>query len=98
MGSSGNQPSVGDDPVAGRYELGEVIGVGTSAVVRRGRDLRDGEPVAVKMFHPGSSAADLRQQRQEIQALSRLDHPGLVGLHDGGTDGGRPFVVTDLGR
>jgi eukaryotic-like serine/threonine-protein kinase len=73
-----------------------VIGVGSSAVVRRGRDLVDGEPVAVKLFHPGSSAADLRQQRQEITALSRLDHPGLVGLHDGGTEDGRPFVVTDL--
>jgi len=85
-----------DHPVAGRYELGAVIGVGSSAVVRRGRDLRDGEPVAVKMFHPGSSSQDLRQQRQEIRALSQLDHPGLVGLHDGGTEAGRPFVVTDL--
>ncbi len=35
------------------------------------------------MFHPGSSVQDVRQQRQEISALSRLDHPGLVGLHDG---------------
>ncbi len=85
-----------DDPVAGRYALGAVIGVGSSAVVRRGRDLVDGEPVAVKLFHPGSTAADLRQQRQEISALSRLDHPGLVGLHDGGTEDGRSFVVTDL--
>ena len=25
-----------------------------------------------------------------------LEHPGLVGLHDGGTEAGRPFVVTDL--
>ncbi|MDT7708009.1 MAG: eukaryotic-like serine/threonine-protein kinase [Pseudonocardiales bacterium] len=85
-----------DHPVAGRYELGPVIGVGSSAVVRRGRDLRDGGPVAVKMFHPGSSVQDRRQQQQEIRALSRLDHPGLVGLHDGGTEDGRPFVVTDL--
>ena len=52
--------------------------------------------MAVKLFHPGSSAADRRQQPQEISALSRLDHPGLVGLHDGGTEDGRSFVVTDL--
>ncbi|MBN9100393.1 MAG: serine/threonine protein kinase [Pseudonocardia sp.] len=85
-----------DHAMAGRYELGPVIGVGSSAVVRRGRDRHDGEPVAVKMFHPGSSAADLRQQRQEVRALSQLDHPGLVGLHDAGSEDGRPYVVTDL--
>jgi serine/threonine protein kinase len=82
--------------VAGRYELGPVIGVGSSAVVRRARDLRDDAPVAVKQFHPGASALDLRQQRQEIATLEQLHHPGLVALHDGGTEDGRPFVVTDL--
>ncbi|MBW0091177.1 serine/threonine protein kinase [Pseudonocardia sp. KRD-184] len=90
----------GEDPegqvVAGRYRLGPVIGVGSSAVVRRGRDLRDGVRVAVKLFHPGATADDRRQQRREMDALSRLDHPGLVGLRDGGTVSGRPFVVTDL--
>jgi serine/threonine protein kinase len=65
-------------------------------VVRRARDLRDGELVAVKMFHPGASALDRRQQRREMDALTRLDHPGLVGLHDGGTEAGRLYVVTDL--
>ena len=31
-----------------------------------------------------------------MAALATLEHPGLVGLHDGGTEAGRPFVVTDL--
>jgi serine/threonine protein kinase len=82
--------------VAGRYRLGPVIGIGSSAVVRRGRDLRNGVRVAVKLFHPGGTAEDGRQQRREMDALSRLDHPGLVGLRDGGMESGRPFVVTDL--
>ncbi|MHA6785592.1 serine/threonine-protein kinase [Pseudonocardia saturnea] len=82
--------------VAGRYRLGPVIGIGSSAVVRRGRDLRDGVRVAVKLFHPGGTAETGRQQRREMDALSRLDHPGLVGLRDGGMESGRPFVVTDL--
>lgn len=83
--------------VAGRYRLGPVIGIGSSAVVRRGRDVRNGVRVAVKLFHPGGSVHDRRQQRREMDALSRLDqHPGLVGLRDGGTESGRPFVVTDL--
>jgi serine/threonine protein kinase len=85
-----------ETPVAGRYELGPVLGVGSSAVVHRGWDLTDGEPVAVKLFRAGASPHDQRQQHQEMEALARLEHPGLVGLHDGGTEAGRPYVVTDL--
>jgi serine/threonine protein kinase len=82
--------------VAGRYELGPVIGVGSSAEVHRARDLRLGTDVAVKRFRPGASAHDLLQQRREMEALAHLHHPGLVRLHDGGTEDGRAFVVTDL--
>ncbi len=88
----------GDAPavVAGRYELGPVLGTGSSAVVHRARDLQSNELVAVKCFRPGASEHDLRQQRQEMAALAHLDHPGLVRLHDGGSENGCAFVVTDL--
>ncbi len=89
-------PGPDDHPVAGRYALGPVIGVGSSAVVRRGRDLQDGEPVAVKLFRPGASVHDRRQLEQELTTLATLEHPGLIALHDGGTEGDRPFVITDL--
>ena len=82
--------------VAGRYALGPVIGVGSSAVVHRARDLQGNREVAVKCFRPGATADDLRQQRQEMRALAHLHHPGLVALHDGGSEDGRAFVVTDL--
>ncbi|WP_232666019.1 serine/threonine-protein kinase [Pseudonocardia sp. TRM90224] len=93
-----------DEPVAGRYALGPVIGTGSSAVVRRGRDLRDGSVVAIKLFRSGATDHDLRQQHREMNALLRLDHPGLVALRGGGIAGGngesgdegRPYIVTDL--
>jgi serine/threonine protein kinase len=90
--------ALGDVPgvVAGRYELGSVLGAGSSAVVHRARDLRRGVEVAIKCFRPGGSERDLRQQRQEMALLARLDHPGLVRLHDGGLVDDYPFVVTDL--
>lgn len=81
--------------VVERYALGPVIGVGSSAVVRRGRDLHAGEDVAVKIFHSGAARVD-QQQRQEMQVLASLTHPGLVALRGGGTTEGRPFVVTEL--
>lgn len=102
-GATGNPRSVSaetKDPgprvVAGRYVLGRVLGTGSSAVVRVAKDLRSGAQVALKLFHPGCSVSDLRQQRQEMEALARLDHPNLVGLRDGGSEEGRPYVVTDL--
>jgi serine/threonine protein kinase len=82
--------------VGGRYRLGSVIGIGSSAVVRRARDLAGGAPVAVKMFHAGGTVDDRRQRRREVDALSRMHHPGLVGLHADGLEDGAPYVVTDL--
>jgi eukaryotic-like serine/threonine-protein kinase len=82
--------------IGGRYELGPVLGSGSSAVVHRARDLQRGADVAIKCFRPGASERDVRQQRQEMMLLACLDHPGLVRLHDGGSVDGCPFVVTDL--
>jgi eukaryotic-like serine/threonine-protein kinase len=82
--------------LGGRYELGPVIGVGSSAIVHRARDLRRRVMVAVKQFRPGASLRDLRRQRQEMLMLARLRHPGLVQLRDAGTEHGASFVVTDL--
>jgi serine/threonine protein kinase len=94
--SAAEIPESGPRVIAGRYVMGRVLGTGSSAVVRVARDLRSGAQVALKLFHPGCSVSDIRQQRQEMEALARLDHPNLVGLRDGGSEEGRPYVVTDL--
>lgn len=82
--------------VNGRYELGPVIGVGSSAVVRRARDVMDRVPVAIKQFRPGAHPSDARRYWQEMATLARLRHPGLVRMRDCGVQDGAPFVVTDL--
>ena len=90
--------TAGADPVVvgGRYELGALLGTGASAVVRRASDRVTGHTFAVKLFHAGASAHDRRRQQREMRALATLHHPGLVELHDGGVEGDRPFIVTDL--
>jgi len=88
----------GGTPIAGRYSIGGILGAGAAAVVHAGRDLRTNARVAVKLYRPDGVAVKLQQQR-EMEALARLHHPGLVTLHDSGTEpgpDGRTYVVTDL--
>jgi serine/threonine protein kinase len=92
------QLPAGGTPIAGRYTLGRKLGAGAAAVVHAGRDLRTNARVAVKLYRPNGAAIQLQQQR-ELEGLTRLDHPGLVTLHDGGTEpgpDGRTYVITEL--
>jgi serine/threonine protein kinase len=86
-------------PIAGRYTLDRVIGSGATAIVHSGRDLVTDQSVAVKIYRTNGVARYRLQQRREIAALTRLRHPGLVALHDGGIEpgpAGRSYLVTDL--
>jgi serine/threonine protein kinase len=81
--------------LAGRYRVGALLGRGGMAEVHRGEDLGSGEPVAVKVLR-GVDADGARRLAGEQRVLSRLHHPGLVGLRDSGTWRGDPFLVLDL--
>ncbi|QJY50538.1 serine/threonine protein kinase [Pseudonocardia broussonetiae] len=82
--------------MADRYELGPVVGTGGSAVVHRAWDRDRRAVVALKVLHVGGEVHDPRRHRREMDALTRVRHPGLVALHDGGVDDGVPYLVLDL--
>ena len=84
-----------------RYELGEVLGRGGMAEVRRGRDRRLGRIVAIKMLRV-DHAADATFQarfRREAQSAASLNHRSIVAVYDTGedvVDGHRiPFIVME---
>lgn len=81
--------------LAGRYQLGELIGRGGVGDVYRAIDVTSGRPVAVKFLRdtPGS---DQRRFAAEVRTLEVFDHPNLVRLLDMGDRGGQAFLVTDL--
>ncbi|NKE57605.1 serine/threonine protein kinase [Lentzea sp. PSKA42] len=82
--------------LAERYQLGEVLGTGGVAVVRKARDTVLGRDVAIKLFRPGQDTADARRFDNEICTLAGLSHPGLVSVYDADLSGETPFMVLEL--
>ena len=74
--------------LGGRYELGEVLGYGGMAEVRRGRDIRLGRDVAVKTLRSDLARDPTFQSRfrREAQSAASLNHPSIVAVYDTGED------------
>ena len=84
--------------VAGRFELGDLLGSGGVAEVWRARDAVTGQQVALKQLLP-QFAADrptCRRFLREAEVVRRLDHPGIVQVREAGESDGRPYLVMDL--
>src|SRR3954452_539701 len=92
--------------LGGRYEVGEVIGRGGMAEVHRGRDLRLGRPVAVKLLRSDLARDPSFQARfrREAQSAASLNHPNIVAIYDTGEDRfdgdpsgpAQPYIVMEL--
>jgi serine/threonine protein kinase len=74
--------------LAGRYEIGELIGRGGMAEVHIGRDNRLGRSVAIKMLRPdlARDPSFHARFRREAQAAASLNHPAIVSVYDTGED------------
>lgn len=87
--------------LSNRYEIDETLGYGGMSEVHRGRDIRLGRDVAVKVLR-----ADLARDptfqlrfRREAQNAAALNHPAIVAVYDTGeTDsenGPLPYIVME---
>ena len=84
-----------------RYQVGDTLGFGGMSEVHRGRDLRLGRDVAVKVLR-----ADLARDpsfqarfRREAQNAASLNHPAIVAVYDTGETAGEtgpvPYIVME---
>ena len=83
----------------GPYVLESCIGEGGMSVVYRARVDSATTPrtVAVKILRVGLQAEDRQKAcRREREALSKLDHPNIARLIDGGIIEGTPYLVLDF--
>ena len=81
-----------------RYEITGVAGYGGMGTVYVARDHVLDREVAVKVLDIADQrGARARRLRREAHILARLDHPGIVPIHDAGTlEDGRAFYVMKL--
>ncbi len=93
--------------LAGRYQIGALIGRGGMADVHVGIDTRLGRKVAIKLLKP-SLAHDPKFRllfREEAQKAARMAHPTIVRVFDAGEETARdangnetqlPFIVMEF--
>ncbi|MGW0700930.1 protein kinase domain-containing protein [Streptomyces sp. NPDC002867] len=85
--------------IAGRYELSALIGQGGMGQVWTAYDTRLDRRVAVKLLRPdhmaAATAADDMRRRfvRECRVTAQVSHPGLVTVHDAGSDGDDLYLV-----
>jgi serine/threonine protein kinase len=88
-----------DEPpevIAGRYEVGGLIGSGGTARVYQAFDQRLRRDVAVKVYERGAVAVEVLRRAREKAIQASIDHPRVVALYDSGTEGDRPYLVMQL--
>ncbi|WP_137988927.1 serine/threonine-protein kinase [Streptomyces vilmorinianum] len=86
--------------IGGRYELSTVIGQGGMGQVWTAYDGRLDRRVAVKLLRPATlsgpatAAEELRRRFvRECRVTAQVDHPGLVTVHDAGSEGDDLYLV-----
>jgi serine/threonine protein kinase len=91
-----SRPELGTD----RYEIGALLGQGGMGAVYSAFDRVLERQVALKVSSAAVAGADLDSRlRQESHVLARLEHPGIVPVHDAGQlADGRWFYVMKLVR
>ncbi len=82
----------------GPYEIVGWLGAGGMGDVYRARDSRLGRDVAIKVIAEAFAEDASRVQRFELEAraASLLSHPNILAVYDVGSDGGAPYIVSEL--
>ncbi len=85
----------------GRYDVSAELGRGATSIVYKAVDPANGRVVAVKTLQRSGADADgdvdaiLLRFRQEARTVGRLQHPGVVAVHEFGEDGLHSWIAME---
>src|SRR6266498_145146 len=90
--------TMGPRILAGRYEVGRLLGAGEMAEVYEGHDRLLARRMAIKILlsQYAHDPAFLERFRREAQSAASLPHPNIVSVFDTGSDGDTWFIVMEL--
>jgi eukaryotic-like serine/threonine-protein kinase len=99
LAGGANVPS--DHPVApgthiGTYRIERALGAGGMGEVHLATDTRLNRPVALKFVSVAADPDTRRRFQQETRAVSSLNHPHILTVHDSGQFAGREYLVTEF--
>jgi WD40 repeat protein len=85
-------------PAVPGYEVLGLLGQGGMGVVYRGRHVRLGRVVALKMIRDSGFASPdgVNRFRAEAEAVARLQHPNIVQIYEVGEHAGRPYCALEF--
>lgn len=94
-------PSLEPGTRIGRYTVLERVGEGGMGVVCAAYDPQLDRRVALKLVSAQARAADVEANLSsrlllEAQAMAKLDHPNVLGVHDAGLEGSAVFLAMEL--
>src|SRR5947208_132637 len=80
-----------------RYRIERELGHGGMGRVFVARDLQLDRQVAIKLLSTGAHREEeLRRFAQEARAAGSLNHPNILAVHDIGSCGAGPYIVSEL--
>ncbi|MBN2394158.1 MAG: PD40 domain-containing protein [Anaerolineae bacterium] len=79
----------------GRYKITEFLGQGGMGAVFKAEDITLGRAVAIKLMQPKQAISPNFRERflQEARAAAKLQHPGIVLVHDFGWEQNLLYIV-----
>src|SRR5205823_13202157 len=81
----------------GKFQLAGLLGRGAFGAVYKARDPELDRLVAIKVPRAGYFATHEEEERflREARSAARLQHPGIVPVHEIAHEGGVPYIVSD---
>jgi hypothetical protein len=99
-GQSANPRAAAPGIVNERYEVGDRLTGGTFFETFRGRDVRTGRPVAIKVLRPEHARDDAFAARllDEARSAANLQHPNIAQVFDAWRENGTLYLAVEWVR